>query len=280
MKFPKILKELIQQKNSVLCVGLDPDLAKIPALFKGETEADTVANFCKAVINATHSHCIAYKPNLAFFEALGDHGLAIYHEVIRAIPATHLVISDAKRGDIGNTAAHYEKAIFGHSKADAITVNPLMGFDSVQPYGQHEDKAVFGLAYTSNKGAEDFFSQTMADGKSLSVHVAQKLAEWNSQLTTHIGMVVGATQAAVISPVLEAHPNACLLIPGIGAQGGSITELAKVLDAHKAPVLINSSRAIIYVANEAKDLDEWQHITKNAALKTSTDLAVISQKYA
>jgi orotidine-5'-phosphate decarboxylase len=280
MKFPERLLYLIKEKNSVLCVGLDPDLAKIPQLFNGENEAETVYNFCKAVIEATKSQCIAYKPNLAFFEALGEEGLAIYHRIIHAIPDTHLVVSDAKRGDIGNTAAHYEKAIFGHSKADAITVNPLMGFDSVEPYGKHEDKAVFGLAYTSNKGAEDFFAQSMADGKSLSVHIADKLAQWNSQLSTHIGMVVGATQAKVIQPVLAAHPKACLLIPGIGAQGGSVQELAEVLAKHKAPVLINSSRAIIYAANSATNLGEWKNITEDAAKKTNIDLVPITQFYA
>jgi orotidine-5'-phosphate decarboxylase len=279
MKFPERLQQLIIENKSVLCVGLDPDLAKIPQLFKGANEAETVANFCKAVIEATKQSCIAYKPNLAFFEALGDEGLAIYHSVIRAVPNTHLVISDAKRGDIGNTAAHYEKAIFGHSKADAITVNPLMGFDSVAPYGQHEDKAVFGLAYTSNKGAEDFFSQIMADGKNFSIHVAQKLAQWNNELSTHIGMVVGATQAQVIKPVLEAHPTACLLIPGIGAQGGSVQELAKVLKFHKAPVLINSSRAIIYAANNVSNMPEWKEITCKAAQNMNADLIEITQYY-
>lgn len=279
MKFPDKLKQLIQKYNSVLCVGLDPDLAKIPALFKGDSDAETVFNFCKAVIDATETACIAYKPNLAFFEALGSDGLAIYHNVIRAIPSSHLVISDAKRGDIGNTAAHYEKAIFGHSKADAITVNPLMGFDSVQPYGQHEDKAVFALAYTSNKGAEDFFSQKMADGKSFSVHIAEKLAAWNQELTTHIGMVVGATQAKVIEPVLTAHPNACLLIPGIGAQGGSVSELAHVLVHHKAPVLINSSRAIIYAGNVATTLEAWTKLTYEASLQTNESLSQITKNY-
>jgi orotidine-5'-phosphate decarboxylase len=120
----------------------------------------------------------------------------------------------------------------------------------------------------------------MADGKSLSVHIADKLAQWNSQLSTHIGMVVGATQAKVIQPVLAAHPKACLLIPGIGAQGGSVQELAEVLAKHKAPVLINSSRAIIYAANSATNLGEWKNITEDAAKKTNIDLVPITQFYA
>lgn len=278
-EFPSMLLSTIKAKQSVLCVGLDPDLSKIPDLFKRVTDTETILNFCEAVISSTLDYCIAYKPNLAFFEALGREGLNVYHEVISIIPETHFVISDAKRGDIGNTAAHYEKAIFGHSRTDAITVNPLMGFDSIEPYGAHPDKAVFALAYTSNSGASDFFTQQMADGKTFSVHVAQRLAEWDAQLQTHIGMVVGATQATKLNPVLEAHPNACLLIPGIGAQGGSVDEVFQCLKSHNSPALINSSRAIIYAGNDCSDLDSWQKAIVKACIQTVEQLSSITKLY-
>lgn len=244
----------IKQKRSCLCVGLDTDLTKIPAhLLENE---DPVFAFNQQIIDATHAHCVAYKPNTAFYEANGTKGWASLEKTIAYIKEKypqHFTIADAKRGDIGNTCHQYAKAFFVNMNVDSVTVAPYMGSDSVQPFLEYENKFVILLALTSNKGAMDFQMQQTADGDNVYEKVLTTALEWpNSE---RLMFVTGATQAEHLGRIRKLAPKSFFLVPGVGAQGGDLAAVMKNAMNENVGLLINSSREIIYASN-GKDFAE------------------------
>jgi orotidine-5'-phosphate decarboxylase len=235
----------IQQKSSFLCVGLDPDLDKIPAHLL--SEPDPIFSFCKAIVEATADFTVAYKPNIAFFEALGPKGWESLQKVLEIIPKDIFTIADAKRGDIGNTSKLYAKAFFETMNFDSITVAPYMGADSVSPFLEFQNKWVILLALTSNVGSSDFQLISDATGKPLYQAVLEKSQEWGSP--ENLMYVVGATQGELIGEVRKIAPEHFFLVPGVGAQGGSLAEVAKYGMNSTCGLLVNSSRGITYASS-------------------------------
>ncbi|MDR9415176.1 MAG: orotidine-5'-phosphate decarboxylase [Gracilimonas sp.] len=278
MTFPEKLKTSVSTARSALCVGLDPNLDLLPQPIKDRFESpeEQVAYFCKLVIDYTSQYCAAFKPNLGFFEALGPDGLSVFEEVINHIPENKIIIADAKRGDISSTADHYKKAFWDKFDLDAITLNPLMGFETLEAFSKDETKGIYVLTLTSNPGASDFLKQPFSGFPMMSQFIADQLAKRSAHSKTHLGMVIGATQAEEAKSVISNHPNAALLIPGIGAQGGSISELAKSLKNHQGIPLINSSRGIIYAG---KDEGDWPEHVANAAKSMKLKLNQITSQY-
>ncbi|HPA86494.1 MAG TPA: orotidine-5'-phosphate decarboxylase [Bacteroidales bacterium] len=244
------LLEKIREKKSFLCIGLDTEPEKIPAFLL--KEKDPVFEFNRRIIDATHSYCIAYKPNVAFYECNGPEGwksLKATLDYIRGNYPGMMVIADAKRGDIGNTSKMYARTFFGHMDFDAVTVAPYMGEDSVKPFLEYGDKWVIILALTSNRGADDFQYHTDG-GVRLFERVLKVSSSWGS--TGNIMYVVGATRAAMLEDVRKIVPGHFLLIPGVGAQGGSLKEVASFGMNDSCGLLVNSSRAIIFADNTEK----------------------------
>lgn len=241
-------KELIasiQRKRSFLCVGLDTDLKKVPVHLL--QEEDPVFAFNKAIIDATAPYCVAYKPNLAFYESMGVKGWIAFEKTVAYLRENHpdqFIIADAKRGDIGNTSAMYARTFFEEMDLDAVTVAPYMGEDSVTPFLGYEGKWVILLALTSNKGSHDFQLTEDAQGEKLFEKVLRKSQEWagNDQMM----YVVGATQGKAFEDIRRIAPHHFLLVPGIGAQGGSLEEVCKYGMTSECGLIVNSSRAIIY----------------------------------
>jgi orotidine-5'-phosphate decarboxylase len=240
MKFTDKLLSASRKNKSWLCIGLDPDPELMPGV--------DVLQFNKAIIEATSDLVCAYKPNLAFYEALGTKGLAILEKTVKYVPGDIPVVADAKRGDIGNTARAYAKALFSVLGFDAATVNPYLGFDSLEPFINYQDKGVFILCRTSNKGALDF-QDLHTNGLPLYEVVAQKAQEWN--IHGNIGLVVGATYPEELKRVRAICPEMPLLIPGIGAQGGDLASAVGYgVDARGEKAIINVSRQILYASKE------------------------------
>jgi orotidine-5'-phosphate decarboxylase len=241
MNFIEKLDRATLKNHSLVCVGLDPDPKLMP-------EKISVADFNKAIIEATVDLVCAYKPNLAFYEALGDEGMKALRETVKAIPANIPIIADAKRGDIGNTSKAYAKALFEIYGFDAATVNPYLGSDAVEPFIQFGDKGIFILCRTSNAGAADFQSLkciTPKGTQSLFEIVAEKAQEWNK--TGNVGLVVGATYPDELKIIRCRLPDMPLLIPGIGAQGGDLeTTIKNGISPKGDKAIINSSRQILY----------------------------------
>ena len=242
------LVENICRKGSFLCVGLDPDIKKIPQhLLK---EENPLLAFNKAIIDATAQYAVAYKPNLAFYESLGVEGWVAMEETVKYIKENYpdqFIIADAKRGDIGNTSQLYARSFFEHLDVDAITVAPYMGEDSVTPFLGYDGKWVILLALTSNKGSHDFQLIEDKEGKRLFEHVLETSAKWAS--SDEMMYVVGATQGAMFQDIRKVSPKSFLLVPGVGAQGGSLEEVAKYGMIEDCGLLVNSSRGIIYASN-------------------------------
>jgi len=243
----------IRERKSYLCVGLDTDPLRIPAHLR--SEPDPIFTFNKAIIDATHDLCVAYKPNIAFYEALGPAGWHALAKTLEYIPDTHFTIADAKRGDIGNTSRMYARAFFSTMDFDAVTVAPYMGVDSVSPFLEFEDKWVILLGLTSNKGSADFQMTQDADGQALYQRVLTRAQTWGTP--DNLMFVIGATHPERIAEVRALAPESFFLVPGIGAQGG---DLAAVIQhgrtADDSGLLINSSRGIIYAGTDrdfAKD---------------------------
>ncbi len=278
MTFREKLKTAIQTSNSTLCVGLDPNLDQLPddPKWTGDPPARKVELFLKAVIDATSDSCAAYKPNLGFFEALGPDGWDVFEEILDYIPSNKIIIADAKRGDISSTAEHYAKAFFEQFDIDAITLNPLMGFETLDPFLAHASKGVYVLTLTSNPGAKDILLQKLSDEQTISSYISKQLSKKQTTSDTSIGMVVGATKAQDLGPVITPFREAPLLIPGIGKQGGSITELKDALDQHQGPPLINSSRSIIYAG---ADPANWKKSVARAAENLKKRLVPITEQY-
>ena len=246
------LFENIQRKKSFLCVGLDTDVNKIPEHLFDDSE-DAIFEFNKAIIDATADLCVAYKPNLAFYESLGLEGWEILERTVDYIRATYpdqFIIADAKRGDIGNTSAMYARTFFGNMEFDSVTVAPYMGEDSVKPFLTYEGKWVTLLALTSNKGAFDFqFMKDAETGERLFEKVLKTSLNWGTD--ENMMYVVGATKAEMLTDIRAIVPDHFLLVPGVGAQGGSLAEVAKYGLNSTCGLLVNSSRQIIYASSEA-----------------------------
>ena len=264
--------EQIRKKKSFLCIGLDVDLDKIPShLLKSD---DPIFEFNKAIIDATHSYCVSYKPNTAFYEAYGAEGFIALEKTITYLNQNYpeiFTIADAKRGDIGNTSAMYARGFLQNLNFDAITVAPYMGRDSVEPFLAVPNKHTILLALTSNNGAFDF-ETLISDTKPFYQHVIEKSTTW--QHAENLMYVVGATKAAYLEEIRKIVPNSFLLVPGVGAQGGSLQDVCHHGLNDQVGLLVNSSRAILYAsdktdfakaaAKEAKKIQKEMHqILKN-----------------
>ena len=233
----------IRRKQSYLCVGLDTDLSKIPAHLL--QEPDPVFAFNKAIIDATHDLCVAYKINTAFYEAMGLPGWQAMEQTVRYIPPDILTIADAKRGDIGNTSAQYAKAFFEAFDFDAITVAPYMGADSVTPFLAYKNKWTILLGLTSNEGAKDFELQQMGEER-LYEKVLRTAAAWDT--AGNLMFVIGATRASEFDTIRQLVPHHFFLVPGVGAQGGSLKDISEKAMNKDVGLLVNASRAIIYAS--------------------------------
>lgn len=244
-------QELIRQifkKKSFLCVGLDTDIKKIPSHLL--TEEDPVFSFNKAIIDATAKYCVAYKPNLAFYESMGVKGLISFEKTISYLKGAcpeHFIIADAKRGDIGNTSSMYARTFFEEYDLDSLTVAPYMGEDSVKPFLEYDGKWVILLALTSNKGSQDFQLTEDSNGERLFEKVLRTSQKWGNE--ENMMYVVGATQGKMFGDIRLIVPNHFLLVPGVGAQGGSLQEVCKYGMNKDCGLLVNSSRGIIYAGN-------------------------------
>ncbi len=235
----------IIKKESFLCVGLDADLEKIPDHLLGLD--DPIFEFNKQIIDATKDYCVAYKPNLAFYESLGVKGWESLQKTMEYIPSDIFTIADAKRGDIGNTSKMYAKTFFEYFNFDSVTVAPYMGNDSVSPFLEFSNKWVILLAATSNVGGLDFQYKKIEGGKRVFEEVLEKSLEWGNE--ENLMYVVGATRAEMLSDVRAIVPDAFLLVPGVGAQGGSLEEVVKYGMNDTCGLLVNSSRGIIYAGS-------------------------------
>ncbi len=260
----------IKTKKSFLCVGLDTDLNKIPPHLL-DTE-DPIFEFNKAIIEATSDLAVAYKPNIAFYEMLGPQGWNSLKKTLDIIPDNIFTIADAKRGDIGNTSGYYAKTFFDSYNFDSVTVAPYMGADSVTPFLEFKDKWVILLALTSNMGANDFqyFEQ---DGEKLFERVLSKSSEWGNP--ENLMYVVGATRAEMLADVRKIIPDSFLLVPGVGAQGGSLSEVAKFGMNKDCGLLVNSSRGIIY-ASQGEDFAE---VAREKAMEMQKDMAILLDQF-
>lgn len=252
----------INETKSFLCVGLDTDIEKIPAHLK--SNADAAFEFNKKIIDATKDYCVAYKINTAFFEAQGLKGWETMERTVNYIPSTHLKIADAKRGDIGNTSSQYAKAFFETLKFDAITVAPYMGEDSIRPFLEYENKFTIVLGLTSNKGAEDFELKKIGD-EFLYEKVLRTVSKWGTP--DNLMFVVGATQATELANIRKIIPDNFLLVPGVGAQGGSLKDVSKYGMNNDCGLLVNASRAIIYASSKENFGEEAKRVSKEYAVE-------------
>ena len=259
----KYLIQQIKEKKSYLCVGLDTNIEKIPPHL--QSHPDAVFEFNKQIIDATEDLCVAYKINIAFYEALGAIGWEALEKTLHYIPSTHFKIADAKRGDIGNTSYQYAKAFFETIPFDAITIAPYMGSDSVKPFLEYENKWTIVLGLTSNEGSKDFQQQRINE-HFLYEEVIKKTSEWGTE--DNLMFVVGATKAEDISSIRKIVPGHFLLIPGIGFQGGSLAEVSKYGMNEDCGLLVNVSRAIIYAGNKENFAEEARAI----ALQYQTEM--------
>lgn len=248
MNRQQLINEIFTKKT-FLCVGLDTDINKIPAHLKNEE--DPIFAFNKAIIDATAPYCVAYKPNLAFYECYGLKGMLAFEKTIQYIKENypnHFIIADAKRGDIGNTSKMYAQTFFEEYNLDSVTVAPYMGEDSVKPFLEYAEKWVILLALTSNKGSHDFQLTEDKQGERLFEKVLKKSQEWGT--TENLMYVVGATQGKMFEDIRRMAPEHFLLVPGVGAQGGSLQEVCKYGMTKDCGLLVNSSRGIIYASTD------------------------------
>ena len=241
------LVEQINAKHSYLCVGLDTDIEKLPAHLPKTKEG--VIAFNKAIIDATAPYCVSYKINTAFYESQGVKGWEAMEETLAHIPSTHFTIADAKRGDIGNTSAQYAKTFFEVLPFDAITVAPYMGKDSIDPFLAYTNKWTIVLGLTSNEGSKNFEQQKLQSGQFLYESVLEQVASWGTQ--EQLMFVVGATKAEDFTGIRKIIPHHFLLVPGVGAQGGSLSEVTKYGKNKEVGLLVNASRAIIFASTGA-----------------------------
>lgn len=264
------LYEQIKKKRSYLCVGLDTDIRKLPDHLKKYD--DPVFEFNKIIIDATGDLCVSYKLNLAFYECLGPAGLSSLQKTVEYIPGDFFIIADAKRGDIGNTSDMYASEFFSYYNFDAVTLNPYMGKDSVDPYLTYHDKWVILLALTSNPGSQDF-QMLRTDMGSVYEAVLQKSCGWGN--ADQIMYVVGATQSEALSAIRRIIPDHFLLIPGVGAQGGNLEEVTKSGINEKVGLIVNASRSIIYASGDP----DFGKAARESALKIQLEMEMLLDKY-
>ncbi|MFL9483317.1 orotidine-5'-phosphate decarboxylase [Chitinophagaceae bacterium LWZ2-11] len=263
------LIEQITAKKSFLCVGLDTDVTKLPKHL--QKVPDAVFEFNRAIIDATKDACVSYKINTAFYESMGLKGWEAMEKTLHYIPSTHFTIADAKRGDIGNTSSQYAKTFFEILPFDAVTVAPYMGEDSVRPFLEYEDKFTIVLGLTSNKGSNDFQKLLVKDQNKnealLYEKVMEKVAAWGTP--DNLMFVVGATQASDLTNIRTIIPDNFLLVPGVGAQGGSLEEVSKYGMNKDCGLLVNASRAIIF----ASDKEDFAGVAKQVASEYQKEMS-------
>ena len=268
MNRQQLINEIFTKKT-FLCVGLDTDINKIPAHLKNEDEP--IFAFNKAIIDATAPYCVAYKPNLAFYECYGLKGMLAFEKTIQYIKENHpnhFIIADAKRGDIGNTSKMYAQTFFEEYNLDSVTVAPYMGEDSVKPFLEYDGKWVILLALTSNKGSHDFQLTEDKQGERLFEKVLKKSQEWGT--TENLMYVVGATQGKMFEDIRRIAPDHFLLVPGVGAQGGSLQEVCKYGMTKDCGLLVNSSRGIIYASTD----NDFAEVAATKAKELQKEMAV------
>ena len=236
------LIDVIKHQKSFLSIGLDPDLNKLPQGIS--KDAQGVFDFCKKIIDHTAPYCCSYKLNTAFFEVLGPDGMHIFNQLVNYIPDTHFVIADAKRGDIGNTSRMYAQTFFETYQCDGLTVSPYMGSDSLKPFLEFKDKYTIVLGLTSNEGAQDFELQTLENQNNVYQFVMQTVASWSTP--QNLMFVIGATQEALQKEIRSNYPEHFFLVPGVGAQGGSLEDTCNNMLTKDFGILIASSRDILY----------------------------------
>ncbi|MGL4410772.1 MAG: orotidine-5'-phosphate decarboxylase [Bacteroidales bacterium] len=270
----KQLFENICRKGSFLCVGLDTDIEKIPQHLKDQE--DPIFAFNKAIIDATADLCVAYKPNLAFYESLGVAGWIAFEKTVRYIKENYpdqFIIADAKRGDIGNTSEMYARSFFDHLDIDSVTVAPYMGEDSVKPFLIYPEKWVIVLALTSNKGSKDFQFMSDESGERLFEKVLKTTQNWATD--DQMMYVVGATQGEMFADIRKVAPNHFLLVPGVGAQGGSLQDVVKYGMNSECGLLVNSSRQIIY----ADSTEGFAQAARQEAKKLQLEMSSLLKDY-
>ena len=276
-------KELVEQifaKKSFLCVGLDTDIDKLPVCITESeeiqgAEASMIFKFNKAIIDATAPYCVAYKPNLAFYESRGVYGMIAFENTVKYLKKyypKHFIIADAKRGDIGNTSKMYAQTFFKEYDLDSLTVAPYMGEDSVKPFLEYEGKWVILLALTSNKGSHDFQLTEDKEGERLFEKVLKKSQEWGNE--ENMMYVVGATRGEMFTDIRKVAPTSFLLVPGVGAQGGSLQDVCEYGIIKDCGLLVNSSRGIIY----ADKTENFAEATAESAKKLQQEMAVELEK--
>jgi len=264
------LKKIQEKNKSMLCIGLDLDRKKVPTAYA--TSIKGLYDFAMKIIDATADLVCAYKPNLAFFEELGPEGFSLLEKIVTKIPDGVQVILDGKLGDIGNTASHYAAAMFEHFDADWVTVNPYMGYDSIRPFLEYKDKGAFVLCLTSNPGSRDFqFLHVL--NKPIYMYVAEKVAYWDKE--QNLGLVVGATHPEQLVEIRKASGDVPILIPGVGAQGGSLEQaIIGGTDNFKKPALINVSRTVIYASSG----DDFEKAARTEVEKLNTVITELRTK--
>jgi orotidine-5'-phosphate decarboxylase len=271
MNYQQLVNQ-VKTKQSFLCVGLDTDITKIPEHLKKYD--DPVFQFNREIIDATHDISVAYKPNIAFYECYGEQGWRSLKRTVDYIRKQYpdiFLIADAKRGDIGNTSKMYAKTFFETYDFDAVTVSPYMGSDSIKPFLEYDSKWVIILSVTSNSGADDFQKLKLSDSKSLYIKVIETCAEWGS--INNMMFVVGATQTEMLAQVRKIVPKHFLLIPGVGAQGGDLSEVAKFGFTSDCGLLVNSSRNILYASNG----NDFANKARKSALETRNEMNSVTQ---
>jgi orotidine-5'-phosphate decarboxylase len=271
MNFSNLLRSVQRTKNSLLCVGLDTDPAKIPAHLA--SVKNPIAEFNKRIIAATHNLVCAYKINLAFYESLGDEGWRVMRETLEHIPPDVITIADGKRGDIGNSSERYAASLLNELPFHASTVSPYMGFDSVEPFLRHPEKGAFILAVTSNPGAKDF-QYLRVRGLPLYEHVIRRVKKWNT--LSNCGLVVGATRPGELKRVRTIVPAMPLLLPGIGAQGGSVQQAVRWgCDKQGEMAIINASRSVLYASSD----ETFYEAARSAAIALRDEINHYREKY-
>jgi len=262
----------ISSLKSLLCVGLDSDPDKIPEVFF--RTPDPVFAFNRSVIRATGGVAVAYKINTAFYEARGIPGLLDMEKTLEEIPAECMTIADAKRADIGNTSRKYAQAFFEHWSFDAVTVAPYMGFDSLEPFFSYSGKLVFVLCLTSNEGSRDFEEQRLENGKPLYESVLEKVTLWGKD--GNAGVVVGATKSVLLGDIRRQAPGLFFLIPGVGAQGGSLEDAVRAgVDVNSESAIINVSRSLIYPAGSFSSIEEFEAAVAGEAAKIHAAMRLV-----